>query len=460
MIENLLVVEDEVPVDLVLNQPISVLEDHETVRYPDWVSISQGAIRELGFGPPPPSRAVIDVSNLVLTAGLTNVHNHLTQNLGRAYRPALDSNLTEWLQHTHGLWAQCQPEDTYLAAWIGMSELLLGGCTTTVEHMTVPMSGDEDPGISVLRAAEEVGIRVHLVRAMMDNPRNPAMRTDWNEFAPAVHRLVEYRESSAMSERLSIGVGAATLLSTSPEVMSQISELAGVLNVNLHVHISESRDEEAEVFRRHGLSSVRILETLGWLTPDTWIAHGVHLGDDDIDLLATNHVGVAHCPSSNMVLGSGAAPTRRLLDAGVHVGLGTDGAASNDQAFVLGEARMAMLLARVVGGADSMSSSDVFRMATSGGAACIGRSDLGRLSVGATADIAAWSADDVFSSGGVTDPVAMLIRTGPHRPRHVWVAGKRVVEDGDLVAAGLRQKISEHRRVARRIQNLSTSQGS
>jgi cytosine/adenosine deaminase-related metal-dependent hydrolase len=336
------------------------------------------------------------------------------------------------------IWAGLDEEMVYASTQAGLAELALSGCTTCADHLYVFPAGSERFIGAEVEAAKSVGLRFHPTRGSMDlSEKDGGLPPDSVVQSPDVilresEQVIAEFHDPKPGAMVRVGLAPCSPFSASPNLMRETANLARRLGVRLHTHIAETRDEE-EYSRQHfGVSPLRLLHDLGWLADDVWLAHCVHLDSGAIDLMARSHTGVAHCPTSNMLLASGLAPIRPLLQAGVAVGLGVDGSASNDGNDLRMEIKQAVLTARVRDGAEAMPVSDALRLATRGGAACLGRDDLGSIEAGKVADIALFDADALEYAGGQADLVAATV-LGNARPRHVLVHGGFVVQDGDLL---------------------------
>jgi cytosine/adenosine deaminase-related metal-dependent hydrolase len=379
---------------------------------------------------------VIDASGCVVTPGLVNTHHHLYQTLTRALPGAINVSLFGWLKRLYPIWARYTPEDVFAATQLGLAELALSGCTMSSDHHYL-----YPPGVTLddsIHAAREVGLRFHATRGSMSVGESkgglppdsvveeePAILTDTIR---VIDRFHDPREGAM----LRVAVAPCSPFSVSTELMRDAALLARDKGVMLHTHLAEDADDVAFSLERFGCRPGQYAEGLGWTGPDVWHAHCVQLDAAEIDLFARTKTGVAHCPCSNCRLGSGIAPLRAMLDEGVPVGLGVDGSASNDSGHLLAEARQAMLLQRVTQGADRFDPRDALHLATRGGAQVLGRSDVGSLEVGKRADLVVWDMADV-SSTGAWDKVAGLVLSPPTQARDVFVEGRAVVRDGDLV---------------------------
>lgn len=398
----------------------------------------------------------IDGRRTVALPGLINTHHHLYQTLTRVR--ALDQGLFGWLRALYPLWAVLDEEWMRAAARVGLAELALSGCTTTTDHHYVfPQSSNPlDLLAAEIEAAREIGLRFHPCRGSMDlgasagglPPDTIVQATD--DILAQTEEAVQKFHDPVAGSMLRIAVAPCSPFSVTQQLMRESAELARRLGVRLHTHIAETQDEEAFCMAEYGRRPLELLDDLGWLGPDVWLAHCVHVNEPGIGKIAKSATGVAWCPTSNLRLGSGIAPVRALLDAGSIVGLGVDGSASNDGGDLVAEARAGMLVTRS-GGARLMSAREVLRIATRGGAACLGRDDIGSLEVGKRADIALFAVDGLGHAGAEADPVAAIVYCSPQRVRHLFVEGRAVVSNGRLVAPDEDQIASEGRKIARRI---------
>ncbi len=331
---------------------------------------------------------IVDARRHIVIPGLINTHHHLYQCLTRCLPGVQNAGLFDWLTSLYGVWGRIDYESVKLAAQVSIAELLLSGCTTTSDHFYIFPRGSDATIEAVLEAAETLGIRIHACRGSMSVGRSAGglPPDDCVEQEPAIlqdcARAVDrFHDPSPMSMRR-IDLAPCSPFSVSPELLRDTAVLARERGVLLHTHAAETRDDEDYCRKRFGMRPVEWLAETGWLGRDVYLAHCVRLNDDDIRLLADTQTGVAHCPCSNMRLGSGIPPIRRMLDAGVRVGLAVDGSSSNDGGHMLAEARQALLLARVAGGPSAMSVAEAFRLATLGGASVLGRPELGDLAAG------------------------------------------------------------------------------
>jgi cytosine/adenosine deaminase-related metal-dependent hydrolase len=433
-----------------------------------WIAITNGLISGVGSAsdPVPAASSVLDASGCLVTPGLVNTHHHIYQNLTRAYGPAVNGTLFEWLTTLYPLWAALDSEAAYLSAWVGLAELALGGCTTTTDHLYVAPRGGGDLWTASITAARELGMRFHPTRGSMtvsekDGGLPPdSVVQDDDEVLASSERLVKQHHDPSWGAMVRIALAPCSPFSVSPGLMRRTAELAEQLDVRLHTHLAEDADEDTFCLEKFGRRPVEQFEEVGWLTSRSWVAHCIYPNQAEVERLGAAGVGVAHCPSSNMILGGGGgggfAPVRELRAAGSPVGLGCDGSSSADSASLWTEARAALLLGRQRGGPAGMAARDVLEIATRGGASCLGRSgEIGELTVGAVGDVVCWPASGIRFAGALTDPVEAWLRCGPLSAQHTVVAGEVLVRDGVLTAPGVAGKLREHATAAARIQRLT-----
>lgn len=423
------------------------------------ILIDDGAIAWVGSGEPPGGKGAgterVDGRGTVALPGLVNTHHHLYQTLTRARAQA--EGLFGWLRELYPVWAGLDEEWERAAATVGLAELALSGCTTTTDHHYV--FPRETTGLleAEIEAAREIGLRFHPCRGSMDLgesagglPPDPVVEDTDDALARTEEAVTRFHDPSPGST-LRIAIAPCSPFSASERLMRESADLARRSGVRLHTHIAETLDEETYCLETFGRRPVELLEDLGFLGPDVWLAHCVHLDDKDIRRIAETGSGVAWCPTSNMRIGSGTAPARALLDAGAIVGLGVDGSASNDVGHMLAEARQALLVARGAAGPAAMTVREALRVATRGGAGCLGRDDIGSIEPGKRGDIALVGTDELGFAGAEADPVAAVLLCSPRRVRHLFVEGRPVVADGRLVNADEAAIADEGRRIGRAI---------
>jgi 8-oxoguanine deaminase len=431
------------------------MDEPGTVLRGAFLYAENGEITLVGTHPPRGLRATRTMSGryLVGIPGMINTHHHLYQTLTRAYPGAADASLFGWLRTLYPIWARLDEEALYVAAVVGMAELMLSGCTTTADHHYVFPRGQTKLIDAEIEAARRIGIRFHPTRGSMSVgrskgglPPDSVVQKEDTILADCERVIREYHDPRPGS-MLQIGLAPCSPFSVSKELMCATAEMAHRHGVRLHTHLAETRDEEIYCRKHFRQRPLAFLESAGWLGDSTWIAHGIHFRSGEIARLGRAHVGVAHCPSSNMRLASGIAPVLDLRRAGCPVGLGVDGSASNDSSHMLAEARQALLLQRLAHGAEALSVRDALRMATVEGARCLGRADLGSLTVGRRADVALFDLRDVGYSGA-GDAVSALLLCAPTRVSALIVDGRVVVENHELQTLAIEPILKLHRRLA------------
>jgi cytosine/adenosine deaminase-related metal-dependent hydrolase len=397
---------------------------------------------------------VIDARGCVVTPGLVNTHHHLYQTLTRAVPGGQDALLFGWLKTLYPIWARFGPEEMFISAQVGMAELALSGCTMTSDHLYLfPNGARLDDTIA---AAAEVGLRFHPTRGAMSIgesagglPPDHLVEREGAILDDCI-RVVDTFHDPAEGAMVRVGIAPCSPFSVSRELMRDAALLARDKSVMLHTHLAENDEDVAYSLEKFGCRPGQYAEDLGWTGDDVWHAHCVKLDGAEIGLFARSRTGVAHCPCSNCRLGSGIAPVRAMRNAGVKVALGVDGSASNDAGSLIGEARQAMLLQRVVRGADAMSAREALEIATLGGAQVLGRPDCGSLEAGKRADIAVWDVSGI-EAAGAWDPVAALVLCGPARVRDLFVEGRRIVREGRIATIDLSRVIERQRALALRL---------
>lgn len=441
---------------VVAHADLVVTMDAERREIPGgWVAITDGFVSGVGGpGDEPDADRVIAANGCLVTPGMVNTHHHIYQNLTRSFAPALGGNLFHWLRTLYPVWSRLDEEAAYVSAWIGLCELALGGCTTTTDHLYVHPRGAGDLITAEITAATELGFRFHPTRGSMSLsekdgglPPDSVVQTD-DEILADSERLVGLHHDRAPGAMVRIALAPCSPFSVTPELLRGTAELAERLDVRLHTHLAEDADEDTFCEETFGCRPIEHFENVGWGSDRSWVAHCVFPDEAEIRRLGAWGTGVAHCPSSNQLIGAGLAPVRELRDAGVPVGIGCDGSASTDCASLWLETRGALLLARLRGGPEAMLAREALEMATRGGAACLGRDDIGHLSVGAAGDLVVWPLEGVAFAGALTDPVEALLRCGPVAARHTIVHGRPVVEDGVLTASSVEEMLARHRGIA------------
>ena len=397
--------------------------------------------------------AVIEAKGCIVTPGLVNTHHHLFQTLTRAVPGGQDALLFGWLKTLYPIWARFGPEEMFVSAQIGLAELALSGCSMSSDHLYLfPKGARLDDTIA---AAGEVGLRFHPTRGAMSIgeaegglPPDSLVEREAAILKDCI-RVVDRFNDRAEGAMVRVGIAPCSPFSVSRDLMRDAADLARDKGVMLHTHLAENDEDVAYSLAKFGCRPGQYAEDLGWTGADVWHAHCVKLNGAEVDLFARSGTGVAHCPCSNCRLGSGIAPVRAMRDAGVKVGLGVDGSASNDAGNLVTEARLAMLLQRVALGADAMAAREALEIATLGGARVLGRSDVGSLEVGKRADVAIWDVSGIEAAGS-WDRVALLL-AGPMKVRDLFVEGRRVVQGGQVMTIDLPRVIERQNRLARRL---------
>lgn len=444
------------PTLLVRNATVLVTMDDARREVPSGGLFARDGVIEI-VGPasdlPASADEIVDATDHVVMPGLVNTHHHLVQTLTRAVPAAQNAPLFGWLQTLYPIWSRLTPEHVRSAVTIGLAELALSGCTTSSDHLYLFPNGsrlDDE-----IEAVEEIGLRFTATRGSMSIGESkgglpPDILT---EPEPSIlkdcERLIDRFHDPKRHAMLRIALAPCSPFSVSRELMRDSAILARQKRVGLHTHLAENVEDIAYSLEHFGMRPGDYVESLGWVGEDVWHAHCVQLDSAEIALFARTGTGVAHCPCSNMRLGSGIAPLGAMLRAGVPVGLGVDGSASNDSGHLLAEARQAMLLQRVSRGADAMSARQALEMATRGGARVLGRDDIGHLAPGMSADVALFKLGSIELTGADWDPVGALVLCGPSKASITIVNGRIIVRDGVLTTVDLPRAIERHRRLSR-----------
>jgi len=419
------------------------------------ILLRQGVIAKIGPNLSTTGQ-IIHGGDCVVTPGLVNTHHHLYQTLTRAVPGGQDALLFGWLKTLYPIWARFGPDEMRVSAMIGLAELALSGCSMSSDHLYLfPNDARLDDTIDAARA---VGLRFHPTRGAMSIgvskgglPPDALVESEDAIVNDCIRVIDAYHDASA-GAMLRVGVAPCSPFSVSRELMRDAAILARDKGVMMHTHLAENAEDIAYSQAHFGCRPGQYAEDLGWTGADVWHAHCVKLDSAEIAMFAGSATGVAHCPCSNCRLGSGIAPVRAMRDAGVRVGLGVDGSASNDVGNLMAETRQTMLLQRVAQGADAMSAREALEIATRGGATVLGRHDCGQIVVGKRADIAIWDVSGIESAGS-WDPAALVL-AGPSKVKHLLVEGREIVRDGRIVTFDLPQMIAEQNRLARRLHDL------
>ena len=405
----------------------------------------------------------LDLGGYAVFPGLINTHHHLYQTLTRVVPGSQNSGLFKWLRTLYPIWAKMDGTAIYISALVGMAELLLSGCTSSSDHLYMFPNGAtlED----TIRAAKDIGIRFHPTRGSMSLGESDGglPPDELVEKETAIlndcQRLIEAYHDPSIGSMLQIGLAPCSPFSVSSKLMRETADMARSYGVRLHTHLAETKDEEEYCLQKFGRRPLEYVMELGWNANDVWFAHMVHCCNEDVEALAANKIAIAHCPTSNMRLASGIAPIRRMLRAGVKVGLGVDGSASNDGGHMLGEARQAMLLARLHSAIEDsegranetdeyFAARQALELGTRGGSAALGRKDIGQLEVGKCGDFFAVRMDRLEYAGALHDPVAAIIMCATHNVDVVVVNGDIVVNEGKLLTIDLEPIVGRHNEIS------------
>ncbi|MGH3001262.1 MAG: 8-oxoguanine deaminase [Gaiellaceae bacterium] len=427
---------------------VVTMDDAGTEHRRGWIGVDAGLVAGVGAGDPPGPAE--DLGGAVVTPGLVNTHHHLYQTLTRAR--VADADLFTWLKTLYPRWAQIDDQMLYAAARTGIAELALAGCTTVFDHHYVFPQGVTGLIEAELRAAQELGVRIVASRGSMDLGESDGGLPPDNLVESIDDILADTERLAALADgdRIAVAVAPCSPFSVTTRLMEESAALARRLGLQLHTHLAETVEEQEYCRELFGCTPVEYLERVGWLADDVWCAHCVHLSEEDARTFGGRGMGVAHCPTSNLRLGAGVAPVSELLGAGVRVGLGVDGTASNERSDLLFEVKQALLVARGRGGATALTTRDALRLGTRGGAEVLRRGDIGSIEAGKRADLAVWRTDGL-EFGGADDLVANLVLSAPHRVDRLIVGGEDVVRGGSLVRASEQEIAAEQRKEAGRL---------
>jgi cytosine/adenosine deaminase-related metal-dependent hydrolase len=453
---------------LIKNAQLLVTMDDHRREIPDGgLFIRDGFIEQAGKSDELPKEAdeVLDLTGHIVLPGLVNTHHHFYQTLTRAVPAAQNANLFNWLTTLYPIWARMTPEDIRISTQTALAELALSGCTTASDHLYLFPNGSKLD--DEIEAASSVGIRLHASRGSMSLGQSkgglpPDSVVDSEEsILVDSERLIKKYHNPNPGAMVQVVLAPCSPFSVTGELMKESAKLARKYGVHLHTHLAETEDEEQFTVEKFGYKPVAYMQSVDWVGQDVWFAHSVHVSKDEIEVYAREGCGVAHCPSSNMRLASGIAPLREFMKAGVKVGLGVDGSASNDGSHLLAEARQAMLLARLRAGLEGASLSSTggefltarqaLEIATRGGASVLGRKDIGSLEPGKCADFVAINLHRLDYAGALHDPLAAIVFCQPQGVDLNVVQGKIVVKEGKLVGLDLPTHIEKHNQAARRL---------
>jgi 8-oxoguanine deaminase len=441
------------------------MDDHRREIAHGGLFIRDGFIEQVGATSELPTSAdeILDLSGHIILPGLVNTHHHFYQTLTRVVPAAQDANLFNWLKTLYPIWARMTPDHIWVSTKTALAELALSGCTTASDHLYLFPNGSKLD--DEIHAAREVGLRLHASRGSMSLgesdgglPPDSVVETE-SAILRDSQRLIEQYHDPKPGSNTQIVLAPCSPFSVTSELMRQSATLAREYGVHLHTHLAETEDEETFCLELFGHRPVGYMQELGWVGDDVWFAHAVYVNQAEIGVFAKHRCGVAHCPNSNMRLASGIAPISEYLAAGVNVGIGVDGSASNDGSHLLEEIRQAMLLARVREGITGFSlSNDPDRklmtarqalwLGTRGGAAVLGRRDIGSLEVGKCADFFAIDLNSINYAGALPDPVAALVFCSPGRAAYTVVGGKFVVKEGELATLEIGKLVEDHNKLS------------
>jgi cytosine/adenosine deaminase-related metal-dependent hydrolase len=457
------------PTLLVKNAAILVtMDDHQREIPEGGLFVRDGFIEQVGPTKELPTTAdeILDLSGHLVLPGLVNTHHHFYQTLTRAVPAAQDANLFNWLKTLYPIWARLTPDDIFISTQTALAELALSGCTTASDHLYLFPNGSKlDDEIA---AARVIGVRLQAARGSMSLGESKGGLPPDSVVDSEAHilkdsqRLIETYHDSKPGAAVQIVLAPCSPFSVSGELMKQSAALAREYGVHLHTHLAETEDEQAFCLEKFGYRPVGYMQAVDWVGEDVWFAHAVYVNEAEVKIFARHGCGVAHCPSSNMRLASGIAPIREYLAAGVKVGLGVDGSASNDGSHLLAEVRQAMLLSRLREGITGFSLSndpsrklmtarEALELGTRGGAAVLGRSDIGSLEAGKCADFFGVNLNRLDYAGALHDPLAAVVFCQPVKVDYTVVGGKFVVKDGNLVKLEFGKLVERHNKSAKRL---------
>ena len=455
------------PTLLVKNAHLLTMDDHHTELSNGGLFIENGFISKVGATRELPSTAdeILDLAGHVVLPGLVNTHHHFYQTLTRAVPAAQDTNLFNWLKTLYPIWARLNPEDIFISTSTALAELALSGCTTAADHLYLYPNGSKlDDEIA---AASEIGLRIHASRGSMSLGESKgglppdSVVNDEDSILKDSQRLIEKYHDPKLGSMVQIVLAPCSPFSVTSDLMKQSAKLAREYGVHLHTHLAETEDEEQFCLQKFGHRPVGYMQEVDWVGDNVWFAHAVWVNDEEIKVFAKHNCGVAHCPTSNMRLASGIAPIKEYRKAGVNVGLGVDGSASNDGSHLLAEVRNAMLLSRVKEGITGYSLSDdpnrklmtareALHLGTRGGAAVLGRKDIGSLEAGKCADFFAMNLNRI-EFAGMHDPVSAIVFGQPIRVDYTVVNGRFIVKEGQLVTVDEHKLVEKHKKAAKRL---------
>src|SRR5918996_2230814 len=452
---------------LVKNAHIVTMDDHQREIPDGGLFIRRGLIQEVGPMSELPATAdeVLDLQGHIVLPGLVNTHHHFYQTLTRAVPAAQDANLFNWLKTLYPIWARLTPDDIFTSTQTALAELALSGCTSASDHLYLFPNGSKlDDEIA---AAQEIGLRIQASRGSMSLGASQgglppdSVVDDEDSILTDSQRVIEQYHDSKPGAMVQIVLAPCSPFSVTSDLMKQSAKMAREYGVHLHTHLAETEDEEQFCLQKFGQRPVEYMQELDWVGDDVWFAHAVWVNDEEIKVFAKHNCGVAHCPTSNMRLASGIAPVKEYRAAGVNVGLGVDGSASNDGSHLLAEVRNAMLISRVKEGItgfslskdqnrELMNAREALYLGTRGGAEVIGRKDIGSLESGKCADFFAVNLNRI-GYAGMHDPLAAVVFGQPVRVDYTVVGGKLIVKEGQLVTVDEQKLVEKHNKAAERL---------
>ncbi len=458
---------------LIRNAAILVtMDDHRREIPGGGLFVKDGMIEKVGVNDNLPRSAdeILDLTGYIILPGLINTHHHFYQTLTRVVPDAQNVNLFHWLKTLYPIWGRMTPGDIYISTQTALAELALSGCTTASDHLYIFPNGsrlDDE-----IEAAKEIGVRLHASRGSMSLGESKgglppdSVVEEETYILKDSQRIIEQYHDPKPGAMVQVVLAPCSPFSVTGDLMRESASLAREYGVQLHTHLAETQDEETFCIEKFGLRPVALMEELSWLNDDVWFAHSVHVNKDEIRQYAEKGCGVAHCPTSNMRLASGIAPTMDMLQAGVKVGLGVDGSASNDGSNLLEETRQALMASRVRAGlmgaskstgedAPLMTARQALEAATRSGAAVLGRPDLGSLEAGKCADLCAIKLDKLEYAGGLHDPISAVVFCSPVKVDYTVVHGKVIVKEGELLTLDVHKLVEQHNQAARRLVNGS-----
>ncbi len=454
---------------LIKHAHIVTMNDHQTEITDGGLFIRDGFIETVGQASSLPDTAdeVLDLTGHIIIPGLVNTHHHFYQTLTRNIPAAQNANLFNWLKTLYPIWARMNPEDIFTSTQTALSELALSGCTTASDHLYLFPNGSKLD--DEIQAGLSVGVRLHASRGSMSLgeskgglPPDSVTDTESNILADC-QRVIERYNDPNPGAMTRVVLAPCSPFSVTGDLMRESAKLARHYGVHLHTHLAETEDEEQFCLQKFGYRPVGYMQSVDWVGADVWFAHSVYVNAAEIDVFAHHHCGVAHCPTSNMRLASGIAPIKEYLAAGVNVGLGVDGSASNDGSHLLAEVRQAMLLSRLKEGITGyslsndpsrklMTAREALWLGTRGGAAVLGRTDIGSLEPGKCADFFAINLNRLdYAGGAIHDPLASVVFCQPTRVDYTVVGGKFVVRAGQLVTINETELAARHNKAAKRL---------